>query len=266
MNSYKILIISLLSIFFLSSCEDVIELDLENTDPQLVIEGTLDMTSQTAKVVLTETNGFYETAQPVPTENAFVELTAPDGTTYTLDEIEPGIFEVENLSVTPEDEFQLTVEANGERYEAAAITPYPATLDDLNSEEFMFPFGNNEDTSYQVFMNWTDEEAVDNFYRVRSYRNGELIPANYMILNDELLEGAVFTLPVRQETFEKGEVVTVELLSTNEGYYDYFVQLSGLAPGGPGGGATPYNPKGNFSNGALGYFGIYSTSRLEIEL
>ena len=26
---------------------------------------------------------------------------------------------------------------------------------------------------------------------------------------------------------------------------------------------TPYNPKGNFNNGAFGYFGIYSVSEIE---
>ena len=225
------------------------------------------MTTQTAKVIISQTNGFYETAQSVPVENANVELTSGTGDSYLLTEVETGIYEVQNLSATPTERFELIVEVDGERYEATAVTPYPATLEGIDSEEVSFPFLDENDTTFQVFFNWTDEFAVDNFYRARSYRDGELIPGNYMVINDELLEGKVFRVPVREELFEIGETVTVELLSTDKAYFDYFTELMGLTSGGPGGGSvSPYNPKGNFSNGALGYFGIYSTSRLEIEL
>ena len=267
MQLYKILIISLFTIGFFTSCEDVIELDLENSAPQTVIEGTIDMTAQTARVIITQTNGFYDEATPVPVENAVVELASENGTTYTLSETEPGIFEVSNLSAAPEQHFRLSVEANGEIYEADAIAPFPVDLTEISSEEFEMPFDSDasDETSYQIFATWEDQPDKQNFYRVRPYRDENLITNHYTVLSDEVSSQSLFKIPIRREIFESGEEVRIELLSTDEAYHDYFLEVASLNENGFGG-ATPFNPQGNFSNGALGYFGIYSTSSQKLKL
>jgi len=48
----------------MTSCEDVIELDLETSEPQTIIEATIDATTQTATVLLTKSNGFYDQDAP----------------------------------------------------------------------------------------------------------------------------------------------------------------------------------------------------------
>ena len=77
-------------------------------------------------------------------------------------------------------------------------------------------------------------------------------------------DGKEQNLPIR-DRFEENTRVTVELLSTDENYYNYFFQLSSIAGNGPNS-TTPYNPTGNFDHEVLGYFGIYSASVLSIEL
>ena len=112
---------------------------------------------------------------------------------------------------------------------------------------------------------WNEPDNQENFYRVRAYVDNVFQSDNYTLLNDVLAgDGEEITASIAQG-FNENTTVEVELLSTDEAYYDYFFQLSSLSGEG-GDSTTPYNPQGNFSNDALGYFGIYYSSSIEIQL
>lgn len=105
---------------------------------------------------------------------------------------------------------------------------------------------------------------VTNYYRLRAFQNDSLLASVYTVISDDFSDGKKMQSPVRNP-FEEFSKVDIELLSTDENYYDFFVELQGLSEGGLGG-TTPYNPSGNFGNEALGYFGIYSSSVITIQL
>jgi len=66
----------------------------------------------------------------------------------------------------------------------------------------------------------------------------------------------------RKLKFYPGDSLKFELLSTDKKYFDYFFEIALQYNNGINT-TTPYTPKGNFNNGALGYFGIYSVSGFE---
>ena len=70
-------ILGLGAVFLGMGCEEVIELDLEDTDARMVIAADLDVSSQTIDVLLTQSNSFYGTAIPVWVDNAQIELRSP---------------------------------------------------------------------------------------------------------------------------------------------------------------------------------------------
>lgn len=262
MNLLKNIFIALIATLVLVSCQDVIELELEDTTPRIVIDGTLNMTSQTAQVFFTKSNGFYEEATPVTVSGANVVLQNESGISVTLSETDLGLYIAENVVATPGEQWTIEIESEGVSYTAAAIAPYPAILDTLITEIEERPFGGG--TDIRMTAEWNDEAGIQNFYRLRPYRNDTLIAQSYNLVNDDFSDGGKITTPIMQE-FELEQLIKMELLSVDENYYRYFLELSSVVGNGFTG-SSPYNPIGNFDNNALGYFGIFSASEKEVQL
>jgi hypothetical protein len=253
-----------LGLFFFSSCEDVIELELESVESQIVIEATLDAGNQIATVNISKTNDFYDNDSPEQVSDAVIILQSDLGNTYTLSETSPGTYTAINVLANQGEIFNLIVEVDGKFYEATSQTPVAVSLDSIIQANFPGgPFSDEGDILLSAV--WNDPDNVQNFYRIRAYIDNVFQSDNYTIINDVLAgDGEEITASIAQG-FNENTTVEVELLSTDEAYYDYFFQLSSLSGGGAGS-TTPYNPKGNFSNDALGYFGIYYSSSIEIQL
>ena len=60
-----------------------------------------------------------------------------------------------------------------------------------------------------------------------------------------------------------GDTLLLQLSAINEAVYDYFIQVDDMRSNGFSA-AAPYNPKGNFTNEALGYFGVCYTHKKEV--
>ena len=252
--------------FGLSSCEDVIELDLETTEPKLVIEASLIADASRVTVLISRTNDFYDNSDPESVSNAMVSLESGMGEVYMLTQDAPGEYNAENIQVNSGDTFTLRVTLEDESYEASTIAPFPAVLESIEQGEFNFGFqGDDEEGDIELSAIWDDPAGQENFYRIRSFLGDSLLTDVYTILKDEFQgDGESHRATIRRG-FAENERVTLELLTTDEEYYNYFLQLSNLSVQGFGA-TTPFNPVGNFDNGALGYFGIYYASRISIDL
>jgi len=263
MQSIKYLTTALLGLLSLTSCEDVIELDLDSSEPQTIIEATIDATTQTATVLLTESNSFYDSNEPTTLSGASILLIDDNGLNYSLVETESGLYQMDNIDLSNTTSFALSIDSNGELYEASAEVPSQVALDSIIVTSGGPPFGG--DGSEMVIAQFEDAPDVKNYYRIKAYENDTLLAATYTLIDDEFRgDGEVTSIGVRA-LFEVENTVTLELLSTSKGYYDYFLQLSSQSGDG-GNSTTPFNPKGNFTNNGVGYFGIYHTSALSVEL
>ena len=256
------------SLLALSSCEDVIELELGTTEPQLVIEATLDASNQIATVSLSKSNDFYDNSAPDKISSATITLSNGTGDIFNLTETNTGIYSAENVAANPDEVFTISIEVNGVIYEAKAIVPHPVDLNEIEKiEGFNTPFGGDNEAgdSIQVAAVWDDPAGQENFYRIRTFADEAFQSNIYTVLTDDFIgDGAEATVLIRDQ-FKVNTIITLELLSTDENYYDYFFQLSSLVGEG-GNSTTPYNPVGNFDEEALGYFGIFYSSTLSIEL
>ena len=259
MNTYKTILYFFLSALILTSCEEVIELDLEDAETRLIIEAILDMDNQTCIVDFTQTNGFYESNNPTKIANATMTLQKEDGTNYELSETDTGQYIAENIDVNSEDIFTITVaDESGETYTATTEAPAPAQLNALEIEEFTFGFGGANTTNYQVFALWDDDENANNYYRLKSYENDTLLSGDYNLFTDEFSNGEEQRISIRA-FFEQGDIIEIELISMDSKTYNYFIQLSTIQSQGFNS-SIPFNPQGNFDKDILGYFGITQTS------
>ncbi|MGB1206565.1 MAG: DUF4249 family protein [Chitinophagales bacterium] len=247
-------------IFFFSACEEVIILDLEKAERRVIIEAKLDASAMTATVLLTKSNNFYETTTPQTVSDANITLVSENGQSYTFTESEEGVYVANDVFAAPDEVFTISIESENEVYQATATTPYPVALDSLVSDIITAPFSGEEIISVSAY--WTDLPEVLNFYRVRTFTNDTLLTGDYNLTNDDFTTDNAMTSFIRN-AFEEGDEARIQLLSTNRVYYDYFYQIS---VAGDSDSTTPFNPKGNFDNDALGYFGIYFVSEEIINL
>ena len=140
-------------------------------------------------------------------------------------------------------------------------------LDNLDSE--ILP-EQNRDTdlkadTFQINCYFKDPAKEVNFYRVKSVVNGVAKDkgADLLVAEDRLSDGKDIVLPIYTSIFKLNDKVEVELLSMDKKMFDYFNTLSNLI-GNNGDGAAPANPLTNWSGGALGYFGAFSSSKKTI--
>lgn len=265
MQNITIFLFSILLLFTLTSCEKVIELDLAEAEPNIVIEAVLPAGDAGLKVTITKSSSYYTADLPTPVENATVILTDEAGNNYTAEYIENGRYAaalIAEINTT----YTLEVEVENERYVAESFLPAPAKLLTIEAE-YQEALGPVEE-GYSVFFRYQDEPNVENYYRVLHYIDGvpQLEGSDLQILNDSRNDGLQPRLPIFQHTFAEGENITVELIHFDRAVHDYFSALTDIiSAGGPGGGtAAPGNPPTNWSNGALGYFSAFSTDRLEV--
>lgn len=263
----KSLVIILLSsvAILISSCERVIDLDLDEAKPVLVIEAMVTDTTATQVVRLTTSIPFTESNTFPAVSGATVTLSESDGRTYTLaeDAFSPGTYRLRNLRGKPLNTYTLLVMTGGEEYTATSAMPKPVRLDSLGIVRTQF--FNEEILSVNVF--YDDPPDTANFYRFIVTVNGR-VSDNVYVANDDFNDGKTVSLDLGDpddDDLKPGDLVEVEMQSIDEAVYRYFDGLSQNENRG-GASTTPANPVSNLSNGALGYFNAHTSQKSFIKV
>jgi len=249
--------LSLVFLMGLSACEEVIVLDLKDSEPRVIIEATLNASTGECIVTASKSIGFYEVESSGKVDGATVELVSGAGVSTRLTEISPGKYWTGDLSASPGESFVITLTISAEEeYSARSKVPFPVYLDSL---KVVRGFGDPRPSSPPIFLInpiWKDPAGIPNYYRFKVTTNGKPQSGSFTITNDEPFDGTIVNLPLYRYGFALGDTVSVEFQSIDSISYSYFTQLNDMArPSFVS--ATPYNPVGNFDNWALGYFGIY---------
>lgn len=263
---YPLLVLAMM--FNLISCEDVIILDLKDSDPKIVIDAKLNVVEQNATVLITETTAFYESDSDAYDPAAIVSLVNEAGNTIVLDRQSAGLYTSDIVVALAGENWSLVVEIADKTYTGAALVPELVEIAKVDTIKTVFVFGGEENTFYRVFVEWNDIIDIDNYYRVQGYINDTLQTGQYFLYSDSQSNGLLMTRPY-MGFFEPGQKATLELYSTDVGYYDYYLQVQSIQEQGFGG-TTPFNPVGNMKDEAgeiiLGNFGIVQSSRLTVQL
>jgi hypothetical protein len=255
MKQFIILLIVGLSI---TSCEKVIDIDLNTANPQIVVEAELYKGVNDFKVKLSYTSSFFKEEEQDVIEAAVVSLTKNGGETINVPYVGDGIYLVEDFEAGENETFTLDVDSEGVTYSSTAAMPAPAKLDSARAvANTGGPFGPGE--GYIVFMYWKDDPDIVNFYRAIYTLNGEeqRTREDVFIFDDSFTNGNETEIPLFVRTFELGDTVDLKFLSVDPKAYDYFLTLNTIIGNGQPS-AAPANPNSNFSNGALGYFAVYN--------
>jgi Domain of unknown function (DUF4249) len=250
MKNYKI-IVAACFITALCSCEKVINVDLENAEPKIVIEGIVDNSGRPAKVSITKSVVFSAGNNTAPkVTGAVVKITDNAGNTFTLSETTAGVYTNALLIGAIGKTYNLSVLAEGKTYTASSIIPRASTLDTLIQDTV---FTNKKRIAVNAFVK--DNVGFGDNIQVVQTVNGILDKTTY-VDNDTFLDGSnlPFTLAENEDlVLKRGDIVKVELRSIDKNVYRYLRGIVDLV----GGSTIPANPISNISNGSLGFFSAH---------
>lgn len=263
MKLQKFLLAVLFSVGFLS-CEDVVDVELKESAPRLVVEASLlwdvDKEENTQFIRLTTTAPFFEENIP-PAIDATVSVMDDNGREYVFEEMADGIFRNDEIDPSLELEYTLIIEYEGETYTATEpLVPTPQ-LDFVTQDRGGF---SGDDYEFKVY--YTDPAEMQNYYLFR-YVNDDV---SLQIYDDEFTNGNRTFAFFNDEDASAGDIVAFEIQGISRGFYEYMFILrsqSGSSNGGPFQ-TQPGIVRGNIvnitnpDNFAFGYFRLSGTNML----
>jgi hypothetical protein len=259
----KLIYISLL--LFLTSCEEVVDVELEQSAPRLVIEASLlwseEEENEKQTIRLTTTAPYFDEEIP-PAEGAMVSVFAPDGTEYIFVESEPGIYSNSDISPSLNGEFELMVRYNDQEYRATEkymTTPELEEVVQVDGRGF-----SGEETEFRLF--YTDPAEEENFYLFRFFHDELAL----QIYDDEFTNGNRSFAFFSEEDVISGDKLGFEIQGISERFYEYLYILRSQS--GTAGGPFQTQPtivRGNIvnitdpENFAFGYFRLSQTDSVQ---
>jgi hypothetical protein len=230
----------------------VINVNLNNANPNIVIEGVISDAPGPYQVQLSQTVNFSDPNVFPPISGATVKITDSDlGITDSLKEAVPGIYVTQKLlQGLSGHTYQLYVFSNGQTYTASSTMPAKVNLDSVTFYSTNI-FGTK---STSAIANFQDPAGNANYYTFTEYVNGQAIDQTFDF-SDRLSDGKY----IRRQLFNDssyinpGDQVIIEMHCVDSQVWQYFNTLD-QAKGNNSQAVTPANPLSNISNNALGYF------------
>lgn len=256
------LYIALLTTIFFTSCEEVVNVDLTNAEPKLVIEGIIKWEKGTSgenqTIKLTLTNDFY-TNDILPANGAVVTVTNSSDVVFNFTEVpNTGNYVCNNFQPVIGETYTLDILYDGEVY--SATNTLIASPEIINvTQETVQGFGGEDQIQIKYF--YQDNGLEENYYLLRVKNPNKQIP-EFGAVSDEFFQGnLMFGFYGSSET-EPGIVLNLSVQGITRGYYNYMNKLIEIAGSGSGNpfATPPATIRGNIlnttntNNFPLGYF------------
>ncbi len=246
-------------IITLFACQELIDLDLDQSEPRVVIEGKITNQPGPHKIKVSRTINYYDTAAIPPLSNAIVSLL--DESQNLIEQFtyfaEDSTFRSsENWAGEAGQTYIVNVEADGDTYQAKGKILENATLDSLYylSSETLKALGQNVlgDEGYYLFANGAINGEGIQYYRLQIILNDTLQNSRgdiaNSVLSSELFGREFVGLPI-PGTFQAKDTIQLSLSSLNEDIYQYYIEFINLMFNDGGVfSPPPVNPTNNIVN------------------
>lgn len=259
----KSLLYSLIALSFLASCTEKMEVDLDNSNPTLVIEAHIIDTLTTGKtgmkVRLTKTGPYFSQSSTPIVVDAIVNITDNKGNSYGFSHHGNGIY-YPNSPVSrayPGDVFTLTVTHEGKTYTSVSAMSFTHVLDSMS---YKYKSGQAfYDDGYYLTMHAQEDVRPGNYYRFFFRRKNAQMDSLYnfiSVASDEAVNGKYINLQIDIPASLGDSVEGMMWSLTKEaGEFYRALRMQTDNPGGPFG-STPENLPTNIKGGAFGCFNV----------
>lgn len=245
-----------------TSCEDVVNVDLSNAEPKLVIEAVIKWEKGTSgenqTIKLSLTNDFYNN-EILPANGAIVSVTNSSNVVFNFVQV-PNTenYVCNNFQPVIGETYHLEILYNGEIYTAS--NTLIATPDILNvTQETVNGISGEDEIQIKYF--YQDNGTEENYYLLRVKNPNKQIP-EFGVVSDEFFQGNLMFGFYRSSDTEPGTTLDLSVQGISKGYHNYMNKLISITGSGSGNPFTtpPATVRGNItnttnnSNFPLGYF------------
>lgn len=245
----------------LMSCTEVITLELNDSEPTVVIEAVLDGEASTLTVQITASGSFTNPGEYPTVSNAIVSLAEAGRELVEVPETAPGVYFLEGIVTEAGTAYELSVEIGENTFFAIATMPEAIVLDSISFMASASPqFGEGlSPTFYYQTISGESPWLRINVERIDSSSRSSFLPLENVMrpTNSTLF----------QASFHAGEMLKLEIQAITEDMYRYLeaiAELKGESVGPGAASAAPANPENQWSGDALGYFSAQVPSRIEV--
>ncbi|TAL62352.1 MAG: DUF4249 domain-containing protein, partial [Bacteroidetes bacterium] len=191
---------SVLVVLIFSGCQKVINVDLNNAAPRIVIEGLITDGTGPYSITISKSGSYFNQPDLPPVTGAEVIITDNAGTIDTLTEIKPGVYLTSITNGIPGRTYTLKVSSENMEYTGSSTMLSHVDIDSLSlskSQSQHFDFGGNTGNEINVELNcYFRDPAEKNFYRIKVFTNDTARAENYRLYDDQYTNNQVIGLRV----------------------------------------------------------------------
>lgn len=265
----KVLLFAVAALLFMTSCEEVINIDFEELNQQIVIDGQITGNPELNRIDISFSQSIYQPTAVSKVRGALVEISDGDGEPALIKENGTGIYDASGINGVPGHTYKLRVEYQGKEYTAISTMPDPITVDSVKFTHVYkgsFPFFQNY---YKLRCVISNRPGVEEYCMIKASGGANNYKVPTEIYHDKYSDGRQVVIDNFKGSFNANENITVEFYSMDEKAYEYYRMMKEIA--GSDGIELPeifnmnsYNPKSNLSNNALGFFGAFSYQKFKV--
>ncbi len=261
--------IILLLCMALTACTDVIDVDVPETEPRLVVEASLDWEKGSLGnnqiVKLSTSIPYFSNQTNNSVTGASVKVTnTTNNSEFIFTDENDGTYSIANFVPIIGHTYTLEIAYNNQIY-TAEETLIPVT-DIANLYESTANGFDNE--ALEVNIDFNDPVNEENYYLFKFQEQGDLLP-ELLDISDEFTNGNTMTVffekgedeDINQDEFMSGNVVDIKMYGVSKTYYNYIkLLIEQYDSVGDPFSSTPAALRGNcvnttnVNNYALGYF------------
>lgn len=265
----KIFII--LSVLFLTSCEEVITVDLDTAAPRLVVDAAINWdkgtTGNQQTIKLSTTTGFYSNVIP-SVSGAIVFVTNSSNIVFNFIEEVPntGLYVCNDFVPVIGENYVLTLNYAGQTYTASEkMIAVPAITNVIQRNDAGFTA---DEIEVKIF--FQDNGLENNSYLTRFLTSVNAFP-EYEAFDDRFTQGNEMFGLYSNEDLKAGDNIDYTFYGISTQYFNYMrilLGISGSTSGGPFQ-TPPAIIRGNISNQTnesnycFGYFRLCETDKLQ---
>jgi hypothetical protein len=252
-----------ISLLILTSCEDVINVDLNTATPKLVIDAAINWQKGTdgssQKIILSTTTDFYSNTIP-KVSGAIVSIKNSENISYSFTEVpNSGEYQCANFKPIIGETYVLTVIYKNETYTATETMQSVSPIEYIQQKSD----GGFSGKDYEIEVSFKDP-LDKNYYMVKFFPNIYKSPS-YGVIGDQYTNGNIKSWNFSDPDLEKGNTIDITHYGISLDYYNYMNKIISIASSSGGGSpfqTPPSTVRGNIvnqtnqDNYALGYFSL----------
>lgn len=227
-------IVIVFSLFY--SCEDVVDVDLNEAEPRLIIEASINWFKNTVgneqSIKLSLSAPFFDDTIP-PANNATVIVTnTSNGDEFVfLEEGLTGVYKSNNFIPIIDAEYRLTISHDNQNYTATEILKSVSSIDYIEQNND----GGFSGEDIEIKAYYTDPADVENYYFFEFSSDIAVVPT-LEVYEDRFTDGNQIFGFYSEEDLESRDEVIIRNYGVSSRFYDFMfilLQQGSDESGGP---------------------------------